>query len=282
MSAEFDLDAYCKRIRFGGTRAPSLETLAAIHQRHTRAIPFENLDPFLKRPVHLDVASLQRKIVDGRRGGYCFEQNLLLSHALREIGFDVTGLAARVLWNASGDGVTTGNNVRPRSHMLLLVKVHGRRYVADVGFGGQTLTCPLRLEADVEQVTSHEPFRLRRVAQKPETFEMDSFIGGEWKPLYRFDLHEQFLADYEVTSWYLSNHPNSPFVTGLVAARADRDCRYVLRNTDFAVHHLDGCTVRRSLTNAVEIRETLEDVFRIALKDVPELDAALDRLVNPA
>ncbi len=273
---EFDLDAYCKRIGFSAARTPSLETLAAIHRQHTEAIAFENLDPFLGRPVHLDMASVQRKIVDGGRGGYCFEQNLLLSRALKEMGFEVTDLAARVLWGATGEAVT------PRSHMLLLVGVHGQRYVADVGFGGQTLTAPLRLEADVEQITPHESFRLVHAADKRETFDMESLIGEEWKPLYRFDLQEQFPADYEVTSWYLSNHPNSPFVIGLIAARADRDCRYALRNTDFAVHHPDGRTMRRSLASAAEVRETLEDVFRIGLEEVPELDAALDRLVKKA
>ncbi|HTA45583.1 MAG TPA: arylamine N-acetyltransferase [Bryobacteraceae bacterium] len=271
---EFDLDAYFKRIGFNGARAPSLETLAAVHKHHTRTIAFENLDPFLRRPFNLDLASLQRKLVQAGRGGYCFEQNLLLSRALREIGFEVTDLAGRVVWNATGDAV------RPRSHMLLLVRVHGRRYIADVGFGGQTLTSPLRLESDVVQVTPHESYRLLRLHEKREIFEMQSLIGEEWKGLYRFDLQEQFPADYEVTSWYLSNHPQSPFINGLVAARADHDCRYTLRNSEFAVHHLDGYTVRKNLGAAAELRDTLEDVFRIAVADIPELDEGLERVVK--
>lgn len=271
---EFDFDAYLRRIGFKGARAPSLETLAAIHRHHTRAIAFENLDPFLRRPVHLDIASLQRKLMQRGRGGYCFEQNLLLSRALREIGFEVTDLAARVLWGAPADAI------RPRSHMLLLVRVHGRRYIADVGFGGQTLTSPLRLEADALQVTPHESYRLLRVGEKRETFELQSLIGEEWKSLYRFDLQEQYAADYEVTSWYLSNHPQSPFINGLMAARADHECRYTLRNTEFAVHHLDGYTVRKNLGSVAELRDTLEDVFRIELKDIPELDEGLDRVVK--
>lgn len=268
---DFDLDAYCARIGFHGARTPSLETLAGIHRRHTAVIAFENLDPFLGRPVHLDMASLQRKIVQGGRGGWCFEQNLLFGRALREIGFEVTDLAARVLSNAT-------NDVRPRSHMLLLVKVHGKRYVADVGFGGQTLTCPLRLETDVEQVTPHEPFRLLHAAQMRDTFEMQSFIGGNWRPLYRFDLQEQFLSDYEVTNWYLSNHPQSPFVNALVAARADRDCRYALRNRDLAVHYADGATVRRTIQGAAELRDALEDLFLLTVRELAELDAAFERL----
>ncbi len=273
---DFDLDAYCARIGFRGAHKPSLETLAGIHRSHTATIAFENLDPFLGRPVHLDIASLQRKIVHGGRGGWCFEQNLLFSRALREIGFEVTDLAARVVWNAAGDAV------RPRSHMLLLVEVHGTRYVADVGFGGQTLTYPLRLEADVEQITPHEPFRLLRPFENREIFEMQSLVGGNWRPLYRFDLQEQFLADYEVTNWYLSNHPQSPFVNALVAARADRDCRYALRNTEFTVHYPDGSTMRRSLGGVAELREVLEDIFHLTVRDLPELDAAFNRLVASA
>lgn len=276
MPDEFDLDAYCRRIGFSGARSPSLETLAAIHRRHTGTIPFENLDPFLRRPVQLDPASLQRKIVQGGRGGYCFEHNLLLSRVLREIGFEVTDLAARVVWGAATDAI------RPRSHMLLLVKVHGRRYVADAGFGGQTLTCPLRLEANVEQVTPHEPFRLVRRGGKTEVFEMQSRIGAEWKALYRFDLQEQFPADYEVTSWYLSNHPNSQFVSTLIAARAGRERRYALRNSEFTVHHADGYTVRKTLASAAELREKLEDVFKIAVANLAGLDAALNRVAGVA
>jgi N-hydroxyarylamine O-acetyltransferase len=270
MGADFDLNGYFERIGFGGSCVPSLETLCAIHRRHAETIPFENLDPFLRRPVLLDAASIQRKLVFSGRGGYCFEQNLLLSGALKAIGFAVTGLAARVLWNA------TGNAVRPRSHMLLLVQLEGTPYLADVGFGGQTLTGPLRLEADIEQATPHEPFCLRRSG---EAFELYTRIGEDWKPLYRFDLQEQFLADYEVSSWYLSNHPESPFVTQLIAARPDRGCRYALHNTEFAIHHVGGKTEQRTLVTVAELHATLRDIFRIALPATPETEAALSRLV---
>src|SRR5690606_30227601 len=150
----FDLDAYLKRIRYTGPHTPTLNTLRAIHALHPAAIPFENLNPLLRIPVTLDPASLHAKLVEAKRGGYCFEQNLLFKDALEAIGFPVTGLAARVIWNRGEDAITS------RSHMLLLVEIEGEQYIADVGFGGQTLTAPLRLELDVEQETPHEPFRL--------------------------------------------------------------------------------------------------------------------------
>jgi N-hydroxyarylamine O-acetyltransferase len=269
----FDLDAYFRRIGYTGERSPTLDTLGAIHRCHTRAIPFENLNPLMGWPVRLDVESLQEKIVRCGRGGYCFEQNLLLMHALRVIGFSVVGLAARVLYNIPA-GV-----VGPRSHMLLRITVNDESYVADVGFGGLTLTDPLRLAAGVEQRTSLESFRL--VAAGGELV-MEARVGHEWKALYRFGPQEQLQIDYEVTNWYLSNHPESRFVTGLMAARPDTDRRYALQNNQLTVHYLDGRTERDVLTSPAALRAVLTEYFRIAVPKSPDLEAALGRVTRPA
>lgn len=269
MTPGFQLDEYCKRIGYYGTRSATLQTLAAVQLQHAQAIAFENLNPFLRWPVRLDVDSLHQKLVRDQRGGYCFEHNLLLSHALTAMGFHVTGLAARVMWNAPEGAIT------PRGHMLLLVDIDDVAYVVDAGFGALTPTGPLRLEPDIVQSTPHEPFRLRR---KADGFIMEASVNGVWKALYRFDLQEQFLADYEVTNWYLSNHPKSHFVTGLIAARPARDLRYALRDNVFSVHYVDGNTERRLLTSADELRTTLEGLFHVALPELPEIDAALERL----
>src|SRR6266850_62146 len=94
--------------RIGYTDGPptaTLETLRALHLHHVQAITFENLDPLSGQSVKLDLPSLEGKLVHGGRGGYCYEHNLLFSHVLRELGFRVTGLAARVLWNAPDDAI---------------------------------------------------------------------------------------------------------------------------------------------------------------------------------
>ena len=266
-----DVDAYFERIGYDGPLAVSLDTLAGIHLRHALTIPFENLNPLLRRPVRLDAQSIEQKLVRDRRGGYCFEHNLLLKHVLERLGFRTTGLAARVRWNVPEGTVT------PRGHMLLLVDIDNRSYVADVGFGGLTLTGPMRLEADTEQSTPHEPFRLIR----PDlTYVMQAKIGATWKTLYQFDLQEQFLADYEVTNWYLSNNPASHFVTGLIAARPDVDRRHGLRGNELTVHHLGGSTERRLLPTTDAIRSVLVDTFGLRLPDIPELDAALEGVIR--
>jgi hypothetical protein len=132
MSA-IDLDAYFARVGYQGPRAPTLDTLRALHRLHPAAIAFENLDPLLKRPVRLDVGALMDKLVHAHRGGYCYEHNIFFQAVLRAIGFTVASLAARVQWNVPPDTDT------PRYHMLLRIDLVDGPYIADVGFGRLTL-----------------------------------------------------------------------------------------------------------------------------------------------
>jgi N-hydroxyarylamine O-acetyltransferase len=264
-----DLEGYLRRIGYDGSRTPTLETLRAIHLRHALTIPFENLDPLMRRPVRLDLATLEQKLVRSGRGGYCFEHNLLFKAALGALGFDAAGLAARVMWNLP-DGVTL-----PRTHMLLRIAIGGQDYLADVGFGGQTLTEPIRLMADIEQTTPHEPFRLLAAG---DGFLMQAKLGGEWKSLHRFDLQPQLLPDYEVANWYVSTHPESRFVKNLTVAMPGPERRYALFNSEFTVRHLGGPSEQRRLAGAREIRRVLEEIFRLTVPADPELDATLERL----
>ena len=272
MSHAIDLDAYLRRIGYFGGREPTLDTLAALHLHHAQTIAFENLDPLLGRPIPLDAASLERKLIHDGRGGYCYEQNLLFGHVLRAFGFQVTGLAARVLWTYYPEDAITA-----RSHQLLRVDLEGAPYIVDVGFGGQTLTGPLLLQPHLEQVTPHEPFRF---VPAGDGYKMQCRIGAAWRSLYRFDLHEVFQPDYEILNYYASTHPQSRFVSALIAARPATHRRYALANSQFAVHHLGGPTERRVLETVSELRETLESVFLLKLPDAPELDTALARLLQ--
>lgn len=269
MSAEIDLPAYLERIGHVGPTAPTLATLAALVKAHAAAIPFENLDPLIGRTPALDLAGLQRKLVHGGRGGYCFEHNLLLSHVLRALGYAVRGLAARVTWNQPEA------HVGPRSHMLLHVDLDGQPHLVDVGFGGMTLTGVLRLVVDEAQPTPHGPFRLR---EDGGYFLMQAQVRGEWRGLYRFDLAEQLQPDYEVSNYFLSTHPASHFRTGLMAARTLPDRRLALADRRFAIHHLGGDTERHVLDSTDALRRVLAHEFEIAVPADSELTAALDRL----
>lgn len=264
-----DVDAYFKRIGYAGGRDASLPTLSGIVVRHTEIIPFENLNPLTGRPVNLDPAALQRKIIAEQRGGYCFEQNLLLRNVLRQLGFQVTGLAARVMWNLPE------TTVLARTHMLLLVKLDDEPHVVDVGFGGLVLTGVLKLQTDIEQSTPHEPLRFIRPA---DNFIMQAKVRSEWRPLYQFDLQEQLDADYEMANWHTATHPTSRFVSNLIAGRTAPGRRYALFNKELAIHHLHGETERDTLATAEQLRETLEHDFLLRVPRTPEVDAALGRI----
>ena len=264
-----DLDAYFARVGFSGSRAPTLDTLHELHLAHAQTIAFENLNPLLGWRVAIDLPSVEEKLVRSGRGGYCFEQNALLAAALRELGFNITGLAARVLWNAAEDAI------RPRSHMLLKIDLGGESHIADVGFGGLTLTGPLRLVTDVEQSTPHERFRLVKI---DEDFKLQALLGAAWKTLYRFDLQPQFDVDYEVSNHYTSTYPTSHFRSMLIAARPVPGARYALSNNQLAIHPLDGASERRVLGSVGEVRQVLESMFGLTLPAAAELDPVLARV----
>lgn len=201
--------------------------------------------------MRLELDALEEKLVRGR---YCFEQNLLLMHVLRALGFSVSGLAARVLWNRPEDAVT------PRSHMLLCVQVAGRTYLADVGFGGLTLTAPLRFETGTIQETPHERFRLR---ESGGYFRLEAEVGGTWRAVYRFDLSEQLEVDYAVTNYFLSTNPTSHFVTELVAARALPDRRLALFNDRLTIYRRGAAAEQGTFDTAAALHKVLHDAFGI-------------------
>jgi N-hydroxyarylamine O-acetyltransferase len=265
-----DLDAYFRRIGYDGSAAPTLATLKALQSAHPRTIPFENLDTFAGVPLALDLDSLERKLVHSRRGGYCFEQNTLFCAVLERLGFDVTPLAARVLWRRPPD------ELRPRSHMLLLVALPEGDYVCDVGFGGLTPTAPLRIEPNVEQRTPHETFRLLRGERE---FVTQAWVQKEWRPLYRFDLQPQSSVDIEVLNFFVMAHPASPMRGNIIAARTEPDRRYALANREFSTYFLDGAQERVELESAAAIRAILIDVFRVDVPTGPAIDAALAQLL---
>lgn len=270
----FDVDQYLRRIGYDGDRAPTLDTLRAIHRLHPEAIAFENLDPLLGRPVTYEPGALHAKLVSGGRGGWCFEQNAVLRLALTALGFRTTGLAGRVLFNRPA------GEVAARSHMLLLVHLDEGRYAADVGFGSQVLTAPLQLVHDEVQRTPHARFRYvrdeRHVAPDEASYVLETDFGDRWAPIYRFDLVPHEAIDYAVTSWYLCTNPVSHFLHTLIAARVDGDVRRTLRDAVLTARALDGSSTSVTLTTRAELRDALTDVFLLTLPDDPGLDPALD------
>jgi N-hydroxyarylamine O-acetyltransferase len=204
-----DLDAYLARIA-----APAHPGLTELHRAHATAIPFENLDPRRGVPVSLELEDLERKLVRERRGGYCFEQNLLLKAALEARGAEVEMLLARVRVG----GVPGG--LRPRSHLVLRVKAEGGDWHADVGFGHGTPLEPLPFgPGDVHEQSG---WRYRVVEDGPELV-LQTAQDGDWVDLYGFVPEPVPFIDVETSNWFTCTHPRSPFVSGLIVSTQGPD-----------------------------------------------------------
>jgi N-hydroxyarylamine O-acetyltransferase len=274
MTDGLDLNAYLARICYSGSRAPTLETLKAVVIAHADAVTFENLNPFLGLPVKLDLASLQAKVVHGGRGGYCFELNGLLFAALRAMGYRVTGLGGRVIWNQPVETVS------PRTHMIIRVDMDDGVRLVDVGLGGMTLTGVLDMVPDTVQTTPREPFRLvEEGGDWAGWLRVEAKIGSEWRATCRFDQTIQRPIDYEVANHYTSTSPASYFTQMLVAARLGPVGRRVLRNTELGLHRLDGPSERQALTSVAEVEDALRDVFGLSLPDRTLLRERVARLL---
>ena len=246
-----DLDAYFRRIGYAGPQTPSLETLEALHLAHATSIPFENLDILMGRGIQLDLDSLQRKLVGERRGGYCFEQNLLFATALEELGFDVTLLSARVRYGATG--------VRPRTHMLLLVTVADGRWIADVGFGGEGLLRPVRLAPGVESAQFRWTYR---IVTEGRHYVLQSRRPDGWMDMYAFTLEPHERVDYEVSNHFTSTYPSSPFRSMPIVQRPSPDARYILRGRELTTE-TDVMTTR--MIGDEELLDVLRETFGIDL-----------------
>jgi N-hydroxyarylamine O-acetyltransferase len=205
----FDLSAYLARIGCDGRPG-----VAELHRAHSVAIPFENLDPQRGEPVSLAVGDLTRKLVYAGRGGYCFEQNLLLREALLALGARVDMHLARVRVGAQ-PGV-----VRPRSHLVLRAELEGVAWHADVGFGLGGPLEPLPWGPGEAHELAGWGYRVVRDGGE---LVLQSRAEGEWADLYGFVPEPIPLIDVETINWWVCTHPGSPFVTGLMVARQDPD-----------------------------------------------------------
>lgn len=265
---------YFVRTGYDGSTSPTEETLRGIVAAHGRSIPFENLDPLMGVPVDsLGPEVLAEKLIGRRRGGYCYEHNGLVGFVLEALGYGVERIAGRVVWMQGDDAPLPA-----MTHNVLAVTVPGEdeRFLVDVGFGGQTLSSPIRLVAGRVQQTRHEPYR---IVDTGETLVLEALVRGEWRPLYLFTTEPRPRIDLEVGSWFVSTHPKSTFVVGLSVALVTDDARYNLRGRNFAIHRADGSEKIRFDT-AADVLDALENRFGIDVDDLGDRDVVEARVTQ--
>jgi N-hydroxyarylamine O-acetyltransferase len=250
----FRLDAYLERIRYDGPLTISPETLCGLHWAQVMSIPFENLDMFLGRCPQLDPASLGRKLVDERRGGYCHELNGLFGLVLRSLGFSVTPLAARVF---------AGETPMQKSHQLMMVEINGTRWLADTGFGSNGLLSAIPLELEHAFPQHLETFRL--LADPKLGFVLQHRLGDNWRNLYAFSLEAYYPADYQMMHFYTSTSPTSLFTQHVVCTLPTEETRLILYDAELKVRSRDETSTTCLDEGNDSYRETLQRSFGIDL-----------------
>ena len=248
-----DIKAYLRRINYEGPTNPSPETLRALHVAHLRTVPFENLSIHAGEPIVLDDKALFAKIVERRRGGFCYEANGLFAALLRALGFKVTMLSAEVA------GREQGSYSPPFDHMALMITLE-ERWLADVGFGDSFLE-PLLLDEQNEQLQSPDAFRIDRDGDYRIVMRRES---GEWKPNYRFTLQSYEYTDFSEMCRYHQTSPESHFTQKRICSRATEDGRITLSDMRL-IETISGQRQENVLRSQAEFDGILRDRFGIVM-----------------
>lgn len=256
----FDLDRYLARVGWTGSRTPSFDTLAGVLRAHMTTVPFENLDVLLGRGVRIDLDSVAAKIVDARRGGYCFEHGTLCQAALTQLGFAPAAHAARVI-------MLRRREEAPLTHMVLSVNLDGRTFVLDPGFGGHAPLVPVPLQEGQE---AHDGSDRHRMVRRDGEWVLEALVDGSFLPLWTTSLNRAEPVDFVMANHFVSTFPVSPFVTSLMLRAFSPRGRVSMMNRDLTVR--DGSAVeKRVLTDRAALRAVLANDFGFDLPDVERM-----------
>ncbi|MGB2756583.1 MAG: arylamine N-acetyltransferase [Acidimicrobiia bacterium] len=252
----FDLEGYLSRLGVTERPDPTLAYLTLISRAQSESIPFENLDPLAGVPVRLDPDSIWDKTVTRRRGGYCFELNLLLAQAMRAIGFNATPMLARVIMGRP--------DVGPRGHLLHVVDLPEGEHLVDVGFGGPGFVEPIPLEAGT--VFSQDGVDFRLATPVAGEYLLQRMTAEGWLDLYCFDRSRVVPLDIEMANFFYSTHPMVPFTNQLMCMFYDaeglfgfREGALVYFNTDLSVRR------REELDGSEHLARVLDEQFGLAV-----------------
>jgi len=250
-----NIDAYLKRISYSGSLEPAADTLRDLQLAHLLTVPFENLSIHSGEPIVLEENALFGKIVERRRGGFCYEANGLFAGLLRALGFEVAMLGAGVA-NSQGE---FGPNF---DHMTLMVTLSDR-WLVDVGFGDSFLE-PLLLDSRAEQVQGTRAFKI--VDDHDHLILLRRNLDADWEPQYRFTLEPYSFADYEEMCQFHQTSPDSHFTKGRICSRATADGRVSL--SEMRLITTSGPEQRRderTLKDQDEYDRVLRDEFGIVM-----------------
>ena len=259
-AAAMDVQAYLRRIDYQGSLTLGIDLLRSLHRAHLFTVPFENLDIHLGREIICDESRILSKIVNAKRGGFCYELNGAFAALLRALGFRVTLLSCRV---ARQDG-----SYGPEfDHLTLRVDLE-EPWLADVGFGECFLE-PLRLESRLEQheqsgrvyrVTS----RMTSPASTDAVYGLEVMAEGRWKKEYAFTLQPRELSDFAGMCHYHQTSPESHFTRQRICSLATSEGRITLSDKKLIETH-GALRQETSLSGDHEWQAKLCELFGVVL-----------------
>lgn len=248
-----DKKKYLERIKFN-TRdfKPDAENLKILQKNHLLSIPFENLDIHWKRPIVLDTGKFYQKIVEEKRGGFCYELNGLFNELLTEIGFQTKIISARVSQNEGKFGAEY-------DHLAILTGINGEEFLVDVGFGDFTAE-PLKFVLNVEQTDDNGIFLIRRFDEV--YFEVVKKDGENWQSEYIFKDLARDLSEFAGMCNFHQISSESHFTRGKVCSLMLEDGRKTLTDKKF-IETTNGVKNEIEINSDEEFNQILEREFHI-------------------
>jgi N-hydroxyarylamine O-acetyltransferase len=247
------LSSYLDRIAYSGPSNPSAETLKHLHRAHQFHVPFENLDISLGRRIVCDEGRMLQKIVDEKRGGFCYEMNGAFAWLLNKLGFEVTLVSARV-------GRADGSFGPEFDHLSLRVDLD-EPWLADVGFG-DSFVDPLRLQPGLEQ---HQENGVFRVVQNDVGWMVERLQPNQtWHGEYAFTLTPRRLEDFAAMCHHHQTSPDSHFTQNKVCTLATPKGRITLTKDKLIVTS-NGEREERDIPTEKEWEDILKNQFGVSL-----------------
>ncbi len=253
-----DVTRYLQRLNYTGPTSPTAETLRQLQLAHLQTVPFENLSIHSGEPIVLNDEALFDKIVQRRRGGFCYELNGLFASLLNALGFDVVKLSARV----ANDKGEFGPDF---DHMTLSVTAPDApevRWLVDVGFG-DCFNEPLLLDSRAEQQQGERAYRIE--AAQDHLLLSQREREGEWVPQYRFTMTPHEYSDYEEMCRYHQTSPESHFTKARVCTRLTSEGRITLSAMRL-ITTKHGVREERMLADDDAYQQSLHDIFGINMR----------------
>jgi len=231
----FKLDDYLHRVGYNNTPACNLQTLIELIRAQLFSVPFENLDVQAGKIVSMVPEDIVEKIVYHPRGGYCYEVNGLFAMALTALGFEYTLIGARPMFYPLR---------RPKTHMVLAVKVEGQLWLCDVGFGSFGIRAPLSLHS-INQIIQQDDDFFRLVRDGENNFIMQALVDDQWENQYGFDLYPHEWIDFFPANFLNSRHPDTIFVQKLLVVKHDERGRKILLGNRLKVIEKGVATIKQ-------------------------------------